>query len=154
MPKSVQSLRPDEAMVTRKRYLDVFINTESEYYQKNIATLQNFRDGQHYIGYLWDCIRDGRRVTFERLREKVSVHPTVYVLADDHSRDRVINDPLWPYPPYSVISLPPTLLIQLLHALQRDLYVFDSTFGWTLIMTHEHDTKRRICIAAGDVAMT
>ena len=72
-------------------------------------------------------------------------------MADNHSRDRVINDPLWPYPTDSVIVLSPSLLIQLLQALPEDLYVFDSTFEWTLILTHERDTKRRICIAAEDI---
>jgi hypothetical protein len=152
MPKSVQLFPPDESNFLRHAYFEAFANTTSEHYQKYVAPLQQFSDGKHYTGYLWDNIRDGRRVTFERLRNEISLHPKVNVMADNHSRDRVINAPLWPYPTNSVIALPPTLLIQLLHALPDDLYIFDLTLTWTLIMTHEHDTKRRICIAAGEVA--
>ena len=68
------------------------------------------------------------RITYERFRHEVVRHAGVLVFADDHSRDRVINAPLWPYPPYSVISLFPNLLLQLLPALPEDLYVFDSSF--------------------------
>lgn len=133
-------------------YIEAFVDTSSDHYQNYVATLQQFSDGKHYTGYLWDNLRPGRkRITFERLSHEIVLHPKVNVMADNHSRDRVINAPLWPYPTNSVIVLPPSLLIQLLQALPEDLYVFDPTFAWTLILTHEHNTKRRICIAAGDI---
>ena len=66
-------------------------------------------------------------------------------MADDHSHNRVITPPLWPYPPNSVAVLPPNLLLQLLPALPEDIYVFDSSVSWTLILTHEYDDRQRIC---------
>jgi len=68
------------------------------------------------------------------------------VFADDHSRDSVVGAPLWPFPPYSVIVLAPNQLLQLLPALPEDIYVCDQSLLWTLILTHEHDAKRRICL--------
>jgi len=108
-----------------------------------------FSDGEHYTGYLWDCLRVFKRFTYQRFIQEVVRYSEVCMMADDHSRDRVINPPLWPYPPYSVVQLPPNLLLQLLPALPEDLYVFDSSASWTLILTHEHDDQRRICVGVG-----
>jgi hypothetical protein len=33
--------------------------------------------------------------------------------------------------------------------LPEDIYLFDDSFDWSFILIHEHDDKRRICIAAG-----
>lgn len=154
MPESVQLLRPDESKVLRHSYLEAFVDVTSEHYQKYVAVLQQFSDGMHYTGYLWDTIRKGRRITFERLCVEVSAYRKVKVMADNHSRDRVRNAALWPYPTDSVVELTPMLLIQLLPALPEDLYIFDSTLTWTLVTTHEHDGKRRLCVAAGNEGKT
>jgi hypothetical protein len=142
-------LPPMESVSLRDQYLCNFVNTSTEHYQKYILKRQTFSDGMHYSGYLWDCIRGGSRITFERFCQEVVLHPEVCVFADDHSRDRVINAALWPYPPLSVAVMPPYLLLQLLPALPEDLYVCDALASWTLILTHEDDGKRRICWAVG-----
>jgi hypothetical protein len=76
------------------------------------------------------------------------------VMADDHSRDRVIGAPLWPYAPLSVARFSPGLLLESLAELPEDLYVFDESMKWSLVATHEDDGKRRICLAAGEAAAT
>jgi len=70
-------------------------------------------------------------------------------MADDHSRDRIPGAPLWPYPPYSVARFEPQHLLESLDSLPDDIYVFDSSVSWTLVLTHEDDGKRRICCAVG-----
>jgi hypothetical protein len=138
-----------ESGLLREAYLDAFVDRSSEHYRRHIATKLRFSDGEHYTGYLSDNVRNWERITSERFAIEIVRYPEVYVMADDHSRERVIGAPLWPFAPYSVVSLPPTLLLQLLPALPEDIYVFDSSVSWTLIRTHEHDAKRRICMAVG-----
>ena len=146
---NLQILSPDEPITLRETYLEAFVDTSSEHYLTYIAARRKFSDGEHYIGYLWDCLRNRVRITYQRFCLEVVRHREVFVMADDHSRDRVINAPLWPYPPGSVAQLPPNLLLQLLPALPEDIYVFDQSFSWTLVPTHEHDDKRRFCLAVG-----
>jgi len=147
MSKSLRILSKEESGQLRFAYIEAFVDTSAEHYRRYVETKGHFSDGEHYTGYLWDTLRGGARITWERLVMEIVRYPEIYVMADDHSRDRVINAPLWPFPPYSVVSLPPNLLLQLLPALPDDFYAFDSSISWTLIGTHEHDKKRRICMA-------
>jgi hypothetical protein len=142
-------LPPKDSAFLREAYLLAFVDTSCEHYKKYIGARRQFSDGEHYTGYAWDCIRQPSRITYERFCHEVVHHPEVYAFADDHSRDRVITAPLWPYPPYSLVALPPDLLLQLLPALPEDIYVFDSSVSWTVVLTHEHDDKRRYCLGVG-----
>jgi hypothetical protein len=138
---------PEDSAFWRQAYLDAFIDTAKEYYQRNIASPHQFSDGVHYTGYLWDCLRSYERITIQRFRLEVVRHPEVYVLADNHSRDRIPGAPLWPYPAYSVAGFESTALLESLDSLPEDIYVFDSSLSWTLVKTHEYDGKRRFCWA-------
>lgn len=151
MTESVKILRPDESKALREAYITAFVDTSSKHYKEHVSVVTQFSDGLHYTGYLWDNLRNWRRITYEQLVQSIMRYPKVNVMADNHSRDRVVNAPLWPYPTNSIILLSPNLLVQMLQALPEDFYVFDSSLAWTLIMTHEHDAEQRICIAAGNV---
>lgn len=85
----------------------------------------------------------------QRFCHEVVRPPEVCVMADDHSRARVPGASLWPYPPYSVVCFRPAVLLGCPPALPENLYVFDSSISWTLVLTHEDDGKRRICAAVG-----
>src|SRR5438128_12109710 len=115
--RRVITLPPAESARLRQAYLDAFVDTTCEHYQRYIGTRQQFSDGIHYTGYIWDCLRHPTRLTYRQFRQELLHHADVYVIADDHSRDRILGAPLWPYQPYSVISLRSTLLLQLLPAL-------------------------------------
>jgi len=151
MPKTrqVQILPPGDSAALRAAYLLSFADTTRDHYRQYIGTRQQFSDGRHYTGYVWECLRQPFRITYERFCHEVVRYMEVLVFADDHSRDRVINAPLWPYPPCSVITLSPALLLELLPALPEDIYVFDTSVSWTLVLTHEHDRKRRLCLGMG-----
>ena len=109
----------------------------------------SFQMGIHYEGYLWDHLRSPSRITIQRFRHELILHPEVFILADDHSRDRIPGAPLWPYRPYSVARFHPQVLLQSLEFLPEDIYVFDSSVSWTLALTHENDGRRRICCSVG-----
>ena len=110
-------LSPDDSALWRQAYLDVFINTSSEKYQRDIASLREFSDGFHHVGYLWDYLLSPSRITIQRFYNEVVHYAQVLVMADNHSRDRVPGAPLWPYPLYSVVLFKPPALLQSLDSL-------------------------------------
>lgn len=138
----------DESAFWRQGYIEAFVDTSSENYVRRIAQPRHFSDGIHYHGYLWECLRSATRITIQRFRLEVIRRPDVFVMADDHSRD-LVGAPLWPYPALSVARFGPRALLQALDSLPEDIYVFDSSVSWTLVLTHENDEKRRICCAVG-----
>jgi hypothetical protein len=142
-------LAREESASWRQAYLDAFVDTSSEHYRHCIASPRQFSDGIHHEGYIWDCLRAPARITEHRLRLEVVRHSEVLVMADDHSRDRIPDAPLWPYAPYSVARFEPQCLLTSLESLPEDIYVFDSSVSWTLVRTHEDDGRRRICWAIG-----
>jgi hypothetical protein len=142
-------LSPSDSAIRREAYLQAFVDTSCDYYKNYIATPRQFSDGVHYEGYLWDCLRNPQRITIQRFRLEVAHHNEVMVMADDHSRDRVMGPPLWPFAPYSVARFHAPGLLQSLHSLPEDIHVFDKSMSWTLVLTHEHDHKRRYCLAIG-----
>jgi hypothetical protein len=144
-----QILSPEDSSFWRQAYLDVFIDTSKDYFRRHIASPRQFSDGVHHTGYLWDCLRLPSRITVQRFSLEVVRHAEVFVMADDHSRDQIPGAPLWPYPAYSVAGFKPQTLLDLLKSLPEDIYVFDSSVSWTLVLTHEDDGKRRICYAIG-----
>jgi len=142
-------LPPEDSALWWQAYLDAFIDTSKDYFRRHIASPRQFSDGVHHTGYLWDCLRSPSRITFQRFSLELVRHPEVLVLADDHSRDLIPGARLWPYPAYSVARFKPQALLDSLETLPEDLYVFDSSLSWTLVLTHENDGKRRICCAVG-----
>jgi hypothetical protein len=144
-----QILSPEDSALWRQAYLDAFVDTTNEHYRRYIASTHQFSDGVHYTGYIWDCLRSPSRIPIQRFQHEVVTHPEVFVMADDHSRDRVPGASLWPFPPYSVARFEPQRLLESLDSLPEDIYVFDSSVSWTLVLTHEDDGRRRICCAVG-----
>ena len=123
-----------------------------EYYVQRIATQQQFSDGIHDSGYLWDCLRVSSRITVQRFENEICQHSEVLVMADNHSRDQIPGAPLWPYAPHSVARLSAQELREIRASLPEDIYVFDNSLNWTLVLTHEHNNRRRLCLAVGIAA--
>jgi hypothetical protein len=138
-----------ESALWRDAYLKAFVDMSCDYYKWYIARPRQFSDGVHHEGNLWDCLRGAQQITVQRFRSEVARHHEVFVIADDHSRDRVMGPPLWPYAPNSVARFKAPALLQSLGLLPEDIYVFDESVSWTLVLTHEHDHKRRFCLAIG-----
>lgn len=151
MPDNLEPmiLSPEDSSFWRQAYLEAFVDTSSEHYQRYIASPRRFSDGVHHEGYVWDCLRSAKRITAQRFRLEVVRYPEVFVMADDHSRDRIPGAPLWPYPAYSVARFEPQRLLDSMGSLPEDIYVFDTSVSWTLVHTHEDDGRRRICFAVG-----
>lgn len=137
-------LSPEESTRWRRAFIDAFVDVKSDYFRTYLAP-RPCSDGDHYIGYLWDCLRSRTRISSRELRERVGTYSNVFVMADDHSRDHKINTLMWPYAPRSVASFQSKHLVHGFKSLPDDLYIFDSSLSWTLVLTHESDdnTKKR-----------
>src|SRR5438105_2360476 len=114
-------LSATDSATWRVSYLEAFVDTVCEHYQRYIASPRQFSDGIHYEGYLWDCLRSPERITIQRFRQELANRSEVLVMADDHSRDRIIGPPLWPFAAYSVARFRPTLLVEWLKSLPDDI---------------------------------
>jgi hypothetical protein len=143
-------LAADESALLRQAYLDAFVDTQCDHYAKYIRTERTFSDGRHYEGYIWDCLRQPKRITFKHFTNAVVRFDQVFVFADDHSRDRVVGAALWSYDALSVARFQPDMLLRCLPTLPEDIYVFDASISWTLILTHAYDRKRRLCYSLGN----
>ena len=126
----------------RNKYLGAFVDTTSEYYATNIATKRHFSDGLHSVGYVWDCLRSPKRISFRTLCLELETHARVLAFADDLSHDRVIGAPLWAYPADSIAVFKTSELIESFTELPEDLYIFDESVLWTLVFTHEYTDKQ------------
>ncbi len=144
-----QILTPVESALLRQAYLDRFVDTKSDHYAKYVATTRAFSDGIHYEGHIWDCLQKPKRITFEQFSQTIMRFNEVYVFADDHSRERVVGAPLWPYAPLSIARFQLNGLLTVLPTLPEDIYLFDTSVSWTLVLTHEYDDQERICGSVG-----
>lgn len=142
----------EESVLWRQAFIDAFVDTTGDWYRDHIQTLRHCSDGDHYDGYLWECLRNPRKITIQRFRLEVATHPTLLVMADDKSRDQVPSAPLWPFRRHAVARCSPEQLLDSLELLPEDLYVFDESLRWALATTHEHDHKRRLCLAVSPMA--
>ncbi len=103
------------AVALRKAFIQKFVDTTSEHYQKHIATLIQDIDGFYYDGYLWDCLQDNEKwkkecrmedaATF--LREKKNV----FFMWDLFSKERLSGKRFsLEYPKAAAISIEGSLL--------------------------------------------
>ena len=127
-----------------------FVDTTSEYYSKYVATKIPCSDGFHSFGYIWDCLRYSKMISFQSLCLELEKRSEVFTFADDHSHDKIIGAPLWIYPIDSIAIFKSKELIEILPELPEDLYIFDESVLWTLVLTHEYnDKQRRFCYQIG-----
>lgn len=83
----------EKAKALRELFVQKFINTTSEHYEKHISTLIQYTDGLFYDGYLWECLLDndnyqkecGMEVASEFLKDKKNV----FAMWDLFSKERI-----------------------------------------------------------------
>lgn len=148
----VEIIPPIDAQHFRSEYIHKFINTNSEYYKKYIDVVRLFSDGRCYQGYLWDCLVNSSVIDFEEVVNFGEVLNEVLVFWDIHSQDRILIPDYWRFGKENVLKLKFGELIANLEYLPEDIYIFDESFKWTLILTHEDDHNgKRICMRSGNI---
>ncbi len=132
----------------RCKYINSFIDTSSSYYKKYIEQKTQFSDGLCYTGYLWDCLLKPTVISEYKADQILQGKRNIFIMWDIHSCEKILIPNYWKFPKAKIIctdawekSFEPNL--------PEDVYVFDDTFSWSVIFTHETDEKEeRYCLAA------
>ncbi len=143
----MQIIEGDKAEFLRQMYISSFVMTESAYYGNNIATLHHDEDGPFYTGYLWDTLKRSERISFLNAKNHLEAYAEdIYILWDLHSKTRICIPEYWKYPKYSVLRMHIRDFEALLTTLPEDIYIFDDTLSWSVILTHEEvKSEKRLC---------
>lgn len=144
----IESLNERESEMIRERYVKTFVDTTSSSYQHMIQERQKFSDGYCYIGYLWDYLKNPIVVRQEYLERFADSKNVVYVLWDIHSCDRIFVKNYWKFGKNTVLKLALSELLKGKKYLPEDIYIFDDTFSWTFVMTHEDVDGVPYCLKA------
>ena len=114
------------------------------YFHEYIAEM---RDGV-YLGYLWDLLIGATLTPEGEIGTLVPSNASVFAMWDLHGPDKIFIPDYWKFPVDAVLRLQYGTLMQGLHHLPEDLYIFDDGLRWTVVPTHEHlDGETRYVVA-------
>jgi len=147
----IKVIQKTEAKNLRKRYIQKFVNTSIEYYEKYIKVLNEYADGFCYSGYLWDCFKDPKVIDPHYIQSQNNRLRDVYVFWDIHSKEKIFIEDYWEFGKDSVLLLDFNLLLNNLEHLPEDIYIFDNSLEWTLVLTHEYIGDKRWCLKSGNI---
>lgn len=130
----------------RCKYIKNFINTSSLYYKENIERKILFSDGLCYTDYLWDCLLKPTVISECKANQFLQGKRRMFIMWDIHSCERILIPNYWKFPKTKIISTDAGIE-SFKHDLPEDVYIFDDTFSWSVIYTHETDEKEdRYCL--------
>ena len=135
----------------RAQYCNKFVNVNAESYQEQIAFRHKFIDGYCYLGYLWDHIINPIIIAEEDIAQKAADLSRIYVFWDIHSCERILIKNYWKFDRDAVLKMNMATLLQGEGYLPEDIYIFDESFTWTFIKTHEDIRGMRFCLKAGEI---
>jgi len=144
-------LTGNEAYNIRNMYIESFIDSGKEHYKKYIQTLRNYSDGMCYTGYLWDCLKNPIAIDFSYLESRVINLNEIFVFWDIHSKERILIQDYWKFGKDNVLKLTFNELLHNLEFIPEDVYIFDNSFKWTLILTHEYIDDKKWCLKSGEI---
>lgn len=133
----LEALQSDEL---RYKYIQSFVDVTSNYYIENIQRKVKFRDGLCYIGYLWDCLINPQIVSENEAAKILQEKTKIFIMWDIHSCERILIPHYWKYPKSRILytdQWSEALRVDL----PEDVYLFDDTFSWSVIYTHETDAQ-------------
>ena len=139
-------LNQSKSNILRNEYINALVNCDSPYYKKYIEQKRMFVDGMCYVGYLWDCLLNKVVISEYRAKLMLTEKNNIFIMWDIHSCERIFIPDYWKYPKTSVLYAA-EWSDSLMSNLPEDLYLFDETFRWSVIFTHETSDKgRRYCL--------
>lgn len=100
-------------------------------------------------GYFWEGLKQYHRRSenycFERIKAQKG---DIYVMWDSLENFEIQNENYWKYPAKSMLRLSVNEFFQLFVTLPEDIYVFDDSLKWSVILTHEDVfDKKRYCLS-------
>lgn len=135
-----------ESTKLRELFIQTFVNTASDYYINRINKLIEFSDGICYTGYLWDCLKNPCVVSEDAINDILKNKKNIFVMWDIHSSDRILIPNYWKYPKTSILFFD-DWTEDSKKTLPEDIYLFDSSFTWYAVYTHEEDISlNRYCL--------
>ena len=133
----LDNLKSDEL---RTKYIQNFVDTTKDYFVERIEQKTEFSDGLCYIGYLWDCLKNPKVISEAEASLILQGKQNLYIMWDIHSCERILIPNYWKYPKTSVLSTE-MWSVSFKEELPEDIYLFDDTFSWSVIFTHETDEQ-------------
>lgn len=146
----VVNLDTKEKENVREKYIEKFINTNSDVYQEQIKTMREFKDGYCYQGYLWDCLINPTVVDENYFVQSCFTDKQVYVFWDIHSCERILIKDYWRFEKDAVLQMSMNILLENEMYLPEDIYIVDKDFSWTMVKTHEDIDGKRYCLVCGN----
>ena len=137
-----------QANLLRSRYIQAFIDQSREQYQTEIAYDGKYVNRFYYSGYLWDCIRDVKVISKEECLLTLDRVEHFYALWDVHLYPRTAECKICEYPRDAVLKLHKDEYRDLLLHLPEDIYFFDDSFSWSVVLTHEEVDGAAWCLSA------
>jgi len=149
--KKIHFFEGNEKNQIRAAYCSSFFNVNSDGFKTAIEKKQKFSDGFCYVGYLWDYPVNPAQIEISYLVSEVRKRKDIYVLWDIHSCERILIENYWKFGKDDVLLLDGNTLTESLHLLPEDIYIFDSSYTWTMILTHEYFGDVRYCLEMSNV---
>ena len=135
-----------QSNLLRVKYVDEFVNKLSSYYFNNIQHLKKYSDGLCYDGYLWDCLKNAEVVSESKADLILKEKHNIYIMWDLHSNEKILIPDYWKYPKNSILHCE-KWSADFKIDLPEDIYVFDDTFSWSIVYTHEEmKPGKRYCL--------
>ena len=75
---------------------------------------------------------------------------SIYVFWDIHSSEKIWIKDYWKFDKDAVLRMSMDTLLAGCEFLPEDIYICDSTFQWTFVMTHEEIENKRYCLKCGE----
>lgn len=130
----------------RRKYIKKFIDYKSDYYVENIKKKDRCQDGFCYDGYLWDALIKPVVINERDIDIFLKNKENIYIMWDIHSCEKIFVKNYWKYPKKSILFLE-RWNNMLKSELPEDIYIYDKTFKWTVIYTHEtNEYGSRYCL--------
>lgn len=140
-------LKKDFAELLRQKYIEKYIDTTGTAYKEKILKIYKMSDGLCYIGYLWDCFKQYTLADEKECLKFLSKKNEFMIFWDINSSDYIKIKNYWNYPKDAIVQIGYTEFIEKLSTFPEDIYIFDETFSWTVVLTHETTEKgKRSCI--------
>lgn len=130
----------------RKKYIQNFVSVESEYYREYIKNVKECIDGKCYTGYLWECLKYPMTISEKEGEKILRKYSDLYIMWDIHSCEKIFTDDYWKFGKENILLINSNLLLKGEKYLPEDIYIFDNTFEWTFIKTHEENDGERYCL--------
>lgn len=97
--------------------------------------------------YMWERLIKYNRRSEQFCYKYLENMKEIYVTWDTLENVIIYDPDYWKYPPESILKIQVHEFFELLPTFPEDIYIFDETLEWTIVLTHEDVfDKKRYCL--------